>query len=288
MNALRRHSLFLLALLVALVAGAEIWVLGQARQRARRALSALEGVRQERDYLVRLSPAPSRENEARLVREIATWRSRLEECRGAFQKRESDHPPGPTPERATDAFFALATWVEQTRALAGEARIALRSDEQFGFSSHARAGPAEPWIEAVLRQRRAVERVLGPLFEARPLALLGVRREPPGMVPALGEDFFVLDPGLSVKQDGLVETEALRVEFTGQTAVVRDFLNGLIVLPHSAVVRSVEVAPLPADGSERTTSGVEASIPVVRASYSKFSVTVEFVRLPENLGGPAS
>jgi len=290
MNALRRHSLLLFILLVALVAGAEGWAWRQARERAGRALSALEGIKRERDHLACLSPAPSLENEALLAREIAAWRSRLAELRDGFQPREPKRLAGPAPERPMDAFFSLAALVEKARARAGVARISLRPEEYFGFSSHAHEGPAGALLEAVHRQQLAVESLLEPLFESAPLALLGVRREPPGPVPAGGEDFFVLDPGLSVKQAGFIETEALRLEFTGQTSTLRNFLNGLSALPHPVVVRSIEVEPLPASDTGRTTAGAgpAASIPVVRQSLSKFCVTVECVLLPEVPGRPAS
>lgn len=292
MNRLRQHFLLLVALLSAAAVGAELWLLTGARAGAARALAALEQKKQERDWLARQSPVPSAENEAALIADLTAVRARLATLQDGLRPRPPAPLEAPAPARPMDAFFALADLVEKARAQAISTRVTVRPDERFGFAAYANEGPAPDLLGPVHRQQLAVQSLLEPLFESRPLALLGVRRQAPaaGGAPARGaaDDFFALDPGLSLRAPGLVETEALRLEFTGQTSTLRAFLNALAALRHPVVVRSVEVEPLPPAGGPRSAPAAEAAVPVVRQSLSKFAVTVEFVLLAAAPAQPAS
>lgn len=292
MNRLRPHLLLIVALLSTAAIGAEVWFLQRAGVRAGRALAALEQAKQERDWLARQSPAPSEGNETALAAELVAARARLAFLQDGLRPRPPEPLAGVVPARPMDAFFELANLVEQARAQAISTRVTLRPDERFGFAAYANEGPAAELLAPVHRQQLAVQSLLEPLFESRPLALLGVRREPPSGAGQAGragaEDFFRLDPELSLRAAGLVETEALRLEFTGQTSTLRAFLNGLAALRHPVVVRSVEVEPLPPAGGARPVPAADAPVPVVRQSLSKFAVTVEFVLLAAAPAKPAS
>lgn len=292
MNFIRQHLLTLVLLLCAGVIGTELWLWRTAREEASRALAALEQKKLERDWLARQSPAPSVETEQAIAAELAALRSRIGDLRRGLQPRPPEPLAAPVPARAMDAYFELAGLVEQARARAITSRVTLRPDERFGFATHAHEGPGPDLLASVHRQRLAVQQLLEPLFESRPLALLSVRREPPAGVAgtgrAGGEDFFTLEPGLSLRRAGLIETEAVRIEFTGQTSTLRTFLGGLAQLRHPVVVRGVEVEPLAAGGNPRASSATGAPVPVVRQSLSKFAVTVEFVLLATAPAQPAS
>src|SRR5207245_42405 len=74
----------------------------------------------------------------------------------------------------------------------------------------------------------------------------------PGVLPVQGAggapaDFFDPDPQLSVRQPGWIDSEAFRLEFTGPTPVLRDFLNTLATYRLPLIVSSVEVEPAAAD-----------------------------------------
>lgn len=282
MNRLRQNLLFLIVLLGTAVIGAEFWLLQRVRTEAGRAQAALEQKKQERDWVARQSPAPTVENEEAIAADLALVRRRLADLRASLQARQPDPFAGPVPEKPTEAYFALAGLVEQARAQAITTRVTLRPDERFGFAAYANEGPAAALLGPVHRQQLAVQSLLEPLFESRPLALLGVRRTAP--LPAgpggrgAADDFFTLDPELSLRQAGLVDTEPVRLEFTGQTSTLRTFLTGLTTLRQPVVVRCVEVEPLPPAGRMRPIAA-DAPQPLVRQSLSKFAVTVEFVLL---------
>ncbi|MFZ5494100.1 MAG: hypothetical protein ACOZE5_02025 [Verrucomicrobiota bacterium] len=292
MNRLRQNFLFIVAGLSAAAVAGETRLLSLARERAGRALGALEQKKQERDRLARQSPVPSEESERAIAADLAAVRVRLAELRDSLQPRPPAPLAGPVPAQPMDAFFELANLVEKARAQAIATHVTLRPEERFGFTAYANAGPAPDLLAPVHRQQRAVQSVLEPLFESRPLALLGVRRAPPPAAlqagRSAGEDFFTIEPGLSVRAAGLVDTEPVRLEFTGQTSTLRALLNGLAVLRHPVVVRSVEVEPLPPADGGRVVAEAGAPVPVVRRSLSKFAVTVEFVQLAAVPEKPAS
>ncbi|AOS45562.1 hypothetical protein Verru16b_02645 [Lacunisphaera limnophila] len=290
MNRLRPHFLLFAVLLALVVVAMEAWLLQHYRGEAARAQAAFEQIKQERDWLARQSPAPTPENEAAIAAELEKVRRKLADLREELRPRAPDSLDGPPPGKSMDAYFALAGLVEQGRAQAITTRVSLRPDEYFGFATYAHEGPADDLLGPVHRQKNAVRRLLEPLFESRPLAVLGVQRTAPAAASPDGrsgaDDFFIMDPGLSLREAGLVDTEPVRLEFTGQTSTLRTFLTGLATLPHPVVVRSIEVEPLPPTGSVRPVAA-DAPQPVVRQSLSKFAVIVEFVLLTSGAVNPA-
>jgi hypothetical protein len=290
MNRVRQNLLSVVVLLGVAAIGAEIGLLQRARTEAGRARAALEQKKQERDGLARQFPLPTEENEAAVAADLAAVRRRLDGLREGLQPGPDDPLGKPTAGKSTDAFFELAGMVERARAQASALRVTLRPDECFGFAAYANEGPAAGLLGPVGRQQRAVQSLLEPLFESRPLTLLGVRRVAPSGVGSDGgrgaDDFFALDAGLSLRQAGLIETEPVRLEFTGQTSTLRAFLAGIASLRQPAIVRSVDVEPLPAESGFHP-AVADASQPVVRQRLSKFAVTVEFVLLASASASPA-
>src|SRR5690606_31963030 len=148
-----------------------------------------------------------------------------------------------------DSLFALTEFAERMRRKAVEAQVALKPQESFGFASHAHEGPPVEALLVVHRQQRTVQELLDTVLAVRPQALLAVNRERPpaqeeGGGPAGRVDFFAPSPALLLRQPGLMETDAFRLEFTGQTDVLRDFLAALANLSWPVLVRSVEVESL--------------------------------------------
>jgi hypothetical protein len=290
MDFLRRHLLGLVVLLCAAAVGLELWWLVRARDATARAVAALAQAANERDWLGRQSPAPSLESEQAIAAERAALRARIDGLRARLQPR-TPAPADAAPARPLDAYFEIANLVERARAQAIATRVSLRPDERFGFAAYANEGPAPDLLATVHRQQRAVQQLLEPLLEARPLALLGVNRQQPAGAAGTrlaGDDYFVLEPSVSLERGGLVETEALRLEFTGQTSTLRAFLGGLADLREPVVVRTVNVEPVPSPAARRPSTAGDAPVPVVRQSLSKFAVTVEFLQLTGQPAAPAS
>lgn len=290
---LRKHPIFALVLLVSAAAVTwEGWQLYGAWQRTTRAEAVLRQRKEERDWLAHRTPALSAENSEAIAADVAAAGRRLEELRRALQGRGRWLPAAP--HRPIDAYFALATFTKKTRALARRQQVELRADERFGFASYASIGPAADQLAAVHRQQVLVEHLVEALLEAQPRALLAVQRERPRSATAVlradragaaelraGEvaaDFFELDAQVRLRGPGLADTEAFRVEFTGQTQSLRALITSLAVFQLPLVVRAVEVEPL---APEVTSTGVGAAagapVPLVTQNFSKFSVVVEFI-----------
>jgi hypothetical protein len=267
----------------------EAWILQRSRLSAARAFTSLEQRKQERDWLARQSPALSPENEAAMDADMAAAVRLLAELRPALHGQEPDPLVSPPPARSIDAFFDLASFVEKLRARAGQAQVELKPDERFGFATHAHEGPAMEATAAVHRQRVAAQYLVETLLESHPLALLAVRRERPLMAGsrdqrARQDDFFELPATLALRQLGVIEGEAFRLEFTGETEALRNFLNSLATFRRPIVVRSVEVEPFAGPNLAAPTRITGSPIPLVTQRVSKFVVTVEYI-LQQSLPG---
>lgn len=290
MNWMKRNPLLglVLPLLAAALAG-ESWLWARNRQESIRALAELAQKKQERDWLARQSPALSAENEQALAIDLANTRQVFAALRAALQTTEG--AAGVPPASTVDLYFEIATFVEKTRALAARAKVAVKSDERFGFAAHANEGPESGLVPAVHRQGVAGRYLLEALLEAHPRALLAVQRErpltaaqrnqplPAGANPgAPAADFFDFDPQLSLRVPGQVDSDAFRVEFTGQTAALRAFLNTLAASDRPIIVRSVEVEPLGSGEPPGETSLQGAPVPAVAQNLSRLAVIVEFLQ----------
>ncbi len=250
--------------------GAELWLLQAARQRAQQSQRRLAGKQQEKAVLLGLSPVATGKTVRELDDEIRAARATLGRLQAEFAFAPEELPAGSAPPRPVESYFSLQETGRKLTRLAAASGVRVGSGEQFGFSSHAKAGPAAELLPTVRRQEVLTVELLGALFAAHPESLLQIRREDPGaaVTGRVSEgvgDFHTPAPGLLVRQPGLVESDAFRVEFTGTTSVLREFMRALAVAPRPALVRSVELEPAPA--------GLAAG------ETSRFSVLVEFPRL---------
>lgn len=294
----RPRAVLVFSLLYAVaLSGGGFWLL-HLKTQAGRDLATLQRQLAERDQLARLSPAPSEPNERAIMAELGAARRALEKLRGELQGREPALLASPPVAQPIDAYFELTGFVEQMRALAGRLQVALRPDERFGFSTHAREGPAAAQLPAVRRQQFVVRHLVETLLEAHPREVRSVQRERPlgaaqrvarpnpPPAGAVGEggadgpaevaaDFFTPDERRPLRIAGLVETEFFRLEFIGPTQALRAFLNALAAFRLPVVVRRVEVEPVDAAPPGPVASG---PAPLV-AAPSRFTVVVEFIEV---------
>ena len=216
------------------------------------------------------------------------------------------------PASRTDAYFNLATFVERTRQLAMQAGVEVGPEERFGFGAYANEGPDSEYIEAIFKQRRIAEVLLEALFSAKPERLNAVFRddwqrapdEPGGVRPVTRpgsnkvSGTFVIDPQVTARVPDVVRTYAFRLEFVGQTASLRTFMNQVAGSDLPLVVRSVEVeSHLPPTRNTRgrredpfaviadQASNLDlpalqaARVPIVNRNLSRFAVTIEFLEI---------
>lgn len=282
--------------------------------------------RAELSSLLGSTPAPTQESKAAVEADLRRTEIALGKMRDELKGQ------GPTasalraaavPAEPTDAFFNIATFVEKTREKAEAAKIKIKADERFGFSTHSSAGPDRELIPQVFRQRQVSEYLLDALIAARPVELVSVQRErpltkadiaaaaagqasgtprPSGGNSTTTGDFFEIDPRISARVPGFVGATAFRLTFNGETDSLRSFLNKLATFELPLVVRSVEVEPIaksttaaaaPANslssifGTVATPATAEPAKPkpLVEKPLSKFTVTVELIDLVE---APAS
>lgn len=280
-----------------LIALAEAGCLGERWAAATMARRRVEKLSRELRSFAVIQPEPTAENAARIEAGLVRANQALAAAKIGLI------PSGPAaprldqmvPEHRPDAFFDIAAFVEAMRARAQQAGVILRADERFGFSSYINEAPEAGRLAAVFRERLMVQSLLEVLIAARPRQLLAVQRaRPPGQggrnpaspAGAGAADYFDLDPRVSARVPGMVETTAIRVAFTGQTAVLRTLLNKLAEFELPVVVRAVEVAP--ADGVPDVSAPARpGTTALIARPWSRFTVTVEFIALAP-LAPPAS
>jgi len=300
MNAVRKHPAFFAGLIaLGLFIVGEGWCVFQRVHAARSAQVQLEQRRRELRSIAAVQPAPTADNAARILGDL----TRISGVLAALRTSLKGKGPGatlqntPAPSRRIDAYFDIAAFVEKMRVRALECGVGLKTDERFGFTEYANAGPEPELIRAVFRQRLLAERVLEVLFQAHPRELLALQRE---RAPATGErvsrneaasrqttahdgDYFEIDPDVSARVRGLVDTMAFRLVFTGQTAALRTFVNQIAELELPLAVRTIEVEPvaMTATVGSLAAGKTPAVLPLVPQSLSRFTVTVEYIELTD-------
>jgi hypothetical protein len=306
MSAFKKNPVFASVLTVlAVLALGEVWCIYERHAAAQAAAGVLAQKKLELQAMAALVPAPTRVVAAAVEADLARGQRTLEAMEAELKGR------GPAAERLrtarhpttrTDAYFDLATFVEQTRALAKKQEVELKPEAvRFGFATYANEGPETDRVPAVFQQRLVAQYLLEALFEARPRALLSVQRERvltktereardaalqaakdaaaggQATAPVLdgtfastpdGPDFFAIDPRASARVPGAVDTTAFRIAFTGQTAALRAFLNQLAGFELPMLVREVEVVPASGEEAAAAAPAEETAAPAESAPAS--------------------
>lgn len=263
---LRQNPLFGFGLAVcAVLAAGELALLGERFTASRRADRALAGRHRELQSMSELTPPPSPAVAAAITSDLGETHVALAAIHDALRGRGADSKGrrgAAVPVARTDVYFDLVSFVQRSREQARRAGIELRPDAAgFGFSAYANEGPPAEHLEPVSRQRRVAQALVEALLEARPRALLAIKRERPlgksehaaratarrngetlpERTGAEGADYFTLDPRISVRRPGFLDAMAFRFVFTGRTVTLRTFLNRLAGFETPVLVREVEV-----------------------------------------------
>jgi hypothetical protein len=286
MNFFRKNPLFAIVLTVlAFLAVGELALIYERFAASRTAAKRLEQRKTDLAGMSALTPPPTREVASAVEADLAKAQRALASMQAELKGR------GPAAERIraakvpvarTDAYFDLATFVEKTRELAKKHEVDVRPEAaRFGFAAYANEGPQQDHIEPVFRQRQIVQYVVESLIEARPRSLFSVKREPtmtkaerearatalangeapPEITSEEGPDYFTIDPRVTARVAGFIDTTAVRCVFTGQTAALRTFLNRLASFELPMLVREVEVEVATAEESIVHLPATEESAP---------------------------
>jgi hypothetical protein len=262
---------------LALVFGLGVWLAADRWELARQGALAWSSLHEERrrDGVVPVrwtmgTLEQAEDDVLRVEEQAGRWRESLA---GEFPAGGA----GPAPADASEAFFDLEGFRGRMRARASELGIGLRPEEGFGFAAYTHEGPGEAWITAVHRQRQVIEFILLALLREPPVELRAVHRERPvvGGTPAAGtsDDYFVIDPQVTVRVPELIGGTAMRVVFVGRTKTLRSFLIGLGGYQLPLIVRTVEVEEA---GPLRT--GARPRPGDAWDDLSQFTVVVEHVQ----------
>jgi len=315
-NFIKSHPIFstVMIMLTVFTAG-ELWFLLSLRKQEAALESETELKIGQINVLQRQRPAPTDDNVLLAQDDLEQRKAVLSTMLRSLGVTQQDELEYFKDEPADDitAFFDISGFVGQMHAEANEAGVQVEDTEQFGFATYENFGPDPGLIRIVYRQRRILQYLLERLIAAGPQALISVQREKPvaegdstttarspsrnqpssrDNAPTRGpaSDFFVIDPQVSARTPGYVDTMAFRIVFVGQSAALRGFMNALAEPGLPLVVRSVEVQTLGAEsagpgtrensGNSGTGSGalpelVSANVPIVAENDAQFTVTVE-------------
>lgn len=248
----------------------------------------------QREWLAlqRVSPAPTPAVVAAITGDVQQAEAALKALRETLRGGDSGAHlrAAKVPAERTDSYFDLAAYVERMRSAAARHHVAVPADERFGFAGYANGGPANGRIAVVFRQRQVLQHLLDELFAASPQRLDKVERDLPGDGKSQGTtepDLFVMDRTWSVQVPHFIDTLAFRITFTGETAVLRRWLDRLARFDVPVVVRMVEAMPL--KGAQTVgrvatrplvlTGAEEPVPPLVARVPTRFTVTLEYLEL---------
>jgi hypothetical protein len=254
----------LLGLLLAADLGIAAWLPWEHRN-CRLAQRSLAAQMATRAALLRQRPAPTAGNLAALAADLEKLRAERHSARLSWNGGDAEVAPGAASlATRTAVHFERLEFTEHLRQLARQAGVAIRTDEQFGLDTDSPEGADIGGLARLREEQREIGALLPVLFAAGPRALVGVE---------LG-DSPAREPEANGFPSGFVTRIRERLTFTGQTLVLRRFLNALAGGPHPWVVRQVEVAP----AEETAPGGATAPDWVVAHNLSRFVVTVETIR----------
>ena len=333
MNNVKKYSLFygVMALLtLAFVAGAGYvfylyyWPLNSAKAAYQRAAA---------DYNKARNADPSEEQVALSKQNIAKLEEKLNFLINDLSRASAQIVKKCPYTQGFELVEGLRGFVNKWKQTAKSAGINVPEEMYFSFKRYYMPGseaPKDSAIEPLWKQVCVLDYILGKLFNSKPqdmeMGILSVERE---NLPAEGivvdprnrnnsararEDkgeIFTIDPLISARVKGSIDTIAYRFVFTGQTEVLRLFLNQLKSFDAMLVVRSIEVKPAenmeegfevaadatassdpfasmaapaadaaaaPADGSAPAEADPSGT-PIVSNNTSEFTVVIEYLEV---------
>ncbi len=185
--------------------------------------------------------------------------------------------------------------------------IAVPDEFAFGFEKYAKTSKISEDASVVPqldKQRQILRYVMAQLIASSPAGIQSVERE---ILKKTGptDIGFQINPAVSARVPGAIDTLAFRVTFTGYTPALRKFLNKLAEFELPIVVRSIEVDRSKASSSDAkakpanniddifsvfggASSSSEApaaskpaanQTPVISETESSFTVTLEFIEI---------
>ncbi len=264
--------------------------------------------------LLYADPAPTVEN-------VAVSEQNAQQLRAELQRIREDLQRGSRLTTSSDGVRVMAgiqQYISEYQKLATAhigpnevpTPIDIPDNFAFGFDQYIDEAiiPEDQAVVPVLdKQRQILSYIVNQLIATHPAGIQKIEREVLEVKAADSKALigYQINPAISARAPGAIDTLAFSVTFTGYTRSLRQFLNNLAQFNLPIVVRSVEVerpsgsattakatkSPkekiddifsvfgAPASDS-KTTEGPKANqTPVISENISSFTVTLEFIEI---------
>lgn len=335
MGFFKKHPLFSVTITACLLAFAAFTALSWlSYNNLQEAQDDYERAQQQLSAAQNLDPAPSEENvqaaQDNLDSLLGALAEQIEIARGTGTRFST----ADAPEKGTDMLFELEGFRQRFANAAAQVPqlftelnsegkpiqpMELPEGFNFGFDRYLSDGnpPPNEHVAVIYQQKEILTYLLRKLFDARPIGLMEVQREPAEVVlerhastsatldfdkPDARDEFII--GAASLRVPGAIDTLAFSITFKGYTQSLRPFLRALETYELPLVVRQVLVEPITgsmAPATARNNSGNQANplealfggaveaepteqseqdsptIPVVTQNISQFTVVVEFI-----------
>jgi hypothetical protein len=261
-------------------------------------------------------PAPSAENVEASQQNAEQLRAELQKIRDNLQRgsRLTASTGGVRVMAGIQQYISEFQYKAAVHSVEGGESVVIKTpnDFAFGFETYIDKGvvPEDKAAIPVLdKQRQILSYIVNQLIASDPTGIQKVEREVLEFdLSAKGSTAnvtsgFQINPAISARVPGAINTLAFRVTFTGYTKSLRQFLNELAEFNLPVVVRSVEVnrptesattaIKKAADGldalfagfggssgsSAKTEASQAEQKPVISENVSSFTIVLEFIEI---------
>lgn len=205
----------------------------------------------QQNSLSQTDPAPALENLEASARNVVDLRQQLDAIRSDLQRgsRIEVSEDGVRVMASIQQFISdLTRMVNSHRNAKGEpAPVQVPAKFAFGYEAYSETASvpeAASVIPLLDKQRQVLAYVLQQLVDSDPQQILSVQREilaGENIAEASQQKGFTIDPAVSARVPGTIDTLAFSISFAGYTDCLRAFLNNLAAFELPIVVRSIEV-----------------------------------------------
>jgi hypothetical protein len=309
MSFLKKNPLFCIVVALCVAAClAGVYMTLNASTKVDQAQRSLKGAKDQLSTLLNADPAPTENNLEAAQSNLNELQAELAEIREELQRGSALSPS----RDGVSVLAGIQQYISRyQKAVANHKNEADETVEiqtpqnfAFGFKQYVRDAPVpeDPERIALLdKQRQILSYLLTQLIEADPQSITKVERE---MLESQkeGEKGFSINPAISARVPGAIDTMAFSLTFTGYTDVLREFLNSLARFDLPIVVREIKVTRpsgsetvvTPPSGKnsgnpfsffeEESSSGAkdeaaEGPKPVIEENISQFTIILEFIEV---------
>jgi len=314
MSAIKKNPiLFTLLIVASLLSIAGLYFTYNASGQLAEAQKNASDTRSRLNGLLQVSPAPSADN-------IQIAKRNVEDLDHALREIRRDLQRGSKMSLSSDGVSVMAgiqQFISESRQRAINHErfnmaeqdsvpmpIAIAEDFAFGFEDYAQEATMPDSASAILlldKQRQILEYVINLVMAANPHSIDSVEREhvEAATIGKNQSGSYRIDPAVSARLPGAIDTVALKIIFSGYSRSLRHFLNALASFDLPVVVRSLAVTrpEAPArnkapkknsleeifgnfgDDSSASLDPKNVVTPVISENISRFTLDLEFIEI---------